>query len=483
MTILVVDVGTSSVRAAIVRPDGAVGPIARRPMPPSFPSPGMVEFDPDAMATSALDAAAEVLAAGGPVAGVGVAAQRASAVIWDPGSGRALAPGIGWQDIRTAGQCLELQSEGLRLSPNETATKYAWLLDNVDPQRSGDALLGTVDSWIVWHLSRGALHVTDRSNAAVTGLLAPDLSSWREDVLRRLRIPAARLPRLVDSSGIAGEASSLAGSPPVGGIAGDQQASLFGQGCCLPGRAKATFGTGAMLDVCLPGRPEMSSRGAHGCFPIVAWTRAGVVTWGAEAMMLTAGSAIDWLVEDLGILDHAEQSAALAASCADTSGAVMVPAMLGLATPSWDLGARGGLLGLSRGVGRAQVVRAVLEGIAHSGADLLEAAEADTGVRPEALRVDGGMSVNPFFVQALADACGRPVETSPLTEATTLGAGYLAGLAVGVWAGEDEVASAWHPRETVEPSGTGDLAAERERWRQAVARCESWYPELTAIRF
>ena len=442
--------------------------------------PGLLEFDPEAMAAAALDAAGEALAAGGPVEAVGVTAQRASTVVWNAQSGAPLGPGLGWQDLRTAGTCLELQAEGLRLSPNETATKAAWLLDTYDPGRSPTTRVGTVDSWIVWTLSGGASHVTDLSNAGVTGLIGGEGQAWRDDLLERLRIPRGALPALVDSTGRLAEASALPGAPPVCGIAGDQQASLIGQGCTRPGLAKATFGTGGMLDMCTGAdRPSFGHRGDAGTFPIIAWGRDGRLTWGVEAIMLTAGSAVDWLVEDLGVLPSAAASEEVAAGCADTGGVVVVPALLGLGTPQWDFGARGAVLGLTRGSGRAELTRAVLEGVAHSGADLLEAAEADAGAAVERLRVDGGMSANAVFVQALADACGRPIEVSRELEATTLGAGYLAGLAVGTWSGEDDIAAAWSPARAVEPAGTAD----RERWRGALQRAREWYPELTALQF
>jgi glycerol kinase len=471
-------VGSSSVRASIVRPDGTVDAVSRRSTPPSYPFAGLVEFDADALAAAALEVARESLAAGGPVDAVGIATQRASAVAWD-GTGTALGPGLSWQDLRTAGTCLELQAEGLRLSPSETATKYAWLLDSYDAERDRGTRLGTVDSWIAWHLSGGSLHVTDTSNAGVTGLLSGDGRGWQDHLLQRLRIPADAIPTIVGSSGPIGEAAALPGAPPICGLAGDQQASLVGQGCTRPGLAKATFGTGAMLDVCTGERPGFAARSEHGCFPIIAWSRRGQITWGVEAMMLAAGTTVDWLVEDLEILSSAAESAEVAARC-DTSGdVVMVPALSGLATPVWDFGARGALLGLARGAGRPQLVRAVLEGVAHRGADLFEAAQADAGVSLDHLRVDGGMSANPVFIQALADACDRPIQVSPHLEATTVGAGYLAGLAIGTWAGEDDIAAAWRPREIVEPK----TPADRERWRASVERAKAWYPELTAVQF
>jgi glycerol kinase len=241
-----------------------------------------------------------------------------------------------------------------------------------------------------------------------------------------------------------------------------------------------TFGTGGMLDLCLgPDRPLFEQRGPHGTFPIVGWRRQGRVTWGIEAFMLTAGQAVEWLRDDLGIIADAGESEAVASACETAGGVWFVPALLGMATPAWDIGARGTLLGLTGGTGRAEVVRAVLEGVAHRGADLLEAAEADGGCRIPTLRVDGGMSANRVFVQALADACQRPVEVSPVLEATTLGAAFLAGMAVGIWADEDEVAATWSPRSTVEPAATTD----RRRWREACDRAQGWIPELSALDF
>nr|MDQ2754635.1 FGGY family carbohydrate kinase [Actinomycetota bacterium] len=294
MSVLVIDVGTSSVRAAIVRPDGAVDNVQRRPLPPMVPAPGLVEFDAGAMGAAAIEVANAALTEGGPVDAVGITAQRSSTIAWDAATGRPLGPGLGWQDLRTAGMCLELQGEGLRFSPSESATKAAWLLDTYDPHRATDIRIGTVDSWIAWQLSEGDAHITDRSNAAVTGLLAPGGEGWRIDLIERLGIPRTALATLVDSSGPLATASALTGRPAICGIIGDQQASLMGQGCTRPGLAKVTFGTGAMLDVCLgETRPDFTSRGPGGCFPIIAWQRAGRTTWGVEAIMLAAGSAVD----------------------------------------------------------------------------------------------------------------------------------------------------------------------------------------------
>ena len=480
MSVLVIDVGTSSVRASIVGADAAVAHVHRRTLLPRTPAPGFVELDATEMAGAVMEVARAALAGGGPVTAVGIANQRSTTILWDRQSGQPVGPGIGWQDQRTVMMCLALQAQGLRLSPSSSATKLAYLLDTYDPDRTRDLCFGTVDTWVAWTLSGGTLHVTDLSNAGVTGLMRLDGTGWDGAVLDTLRIPPAVMPQIVDSSAVIGEAGALPGTPPVAGMAGDQQASLVGQGCTRAGLAKMTFGTGGMLDLCLGAhRPSFEQRGPHGTFPIVGWRRQGRVTWGIEAFMLTAGQAVEWLRDDLGVIVDAGESEAVASACETTGGVWFVPALLGMATPAWDFGARGTLLGVTGGTGRAEVVRAVLEGVAHRGADLLEAAEADGGCRIPTLRVDGGMSANRVFVQALADACQRPVEVSPVLEATTLGAAFLAGMAVGIWADEDEVAATWSPRSTVAPAATTD----RRRWREACERARGWIPELSALDF
>ncbi len=485
MSILVVDVGTSQVRASVVRADATVGAVERVPLPPSSPAPGLVEVDAAAMAVAVRDCAGAALAAGGPVEAVGVANQRATTVVWDRATGEPVAPALSWQDLRTVGTCLELQAAGVRLGPTESATKVAAILDAVDPDRRRDLCFGTVDSWVAWVLSAGELHVTDATNAGVTGLVTRDGSAWDPAVLDVLRVPAGMLPAIVDSTGVLGPATALPGAPPIAGLCGDQQASLVGQGCTVPGMAKATFGTGAMLDCCVgTARPAFGRQGPSGTIPVVAWRRAGRVTWGVEALMLTAGTCVEWLCDDLGLIPDPAASDELAASCADPGDVWFVPALLGLGTPVWDYGARGTLLGLTRGTGRAEVVHAVLRGIAHRGADLLQAAEADTGLAPETLRVDGAMSANRTFVQALADATGRPVEVSRELEATSLGAAFLAGMAVGTWADEADVAAAWQPGRVVEPAvDDATRTSLRARWLQARQRAERTIPELSDLSF
>ncbi|MCB0977539.1 MAG: hypothetical protein KDB02_08785 [Acidimicrobiales bacterium] len=479
MKLLVIDVGTSGVRAAVVEPGHGVTHSVRRDVLPSSPAPGLVEFDATALADAVLAVAGQAVVEAGGVQGVGVANQRASTIVWDRTTGEPVAHGLGWQDLRTVVECLTLNSQGFHLAPNLSATKAAHLLDLADPDRERDLCVGTVDSWVIWTLTNGAVHVTDPTNVAVSGLRGDDQSDWNHALLEALRIPIDSLPTIVDSVGQFAEATALEGSPPIAGILGDQQASLLGQGCVRPGQAKITFGTGGMLDLCLDDRPAFRTRGSGGTFPIVTMGVDGGRRWGLEAVMLSAGTNIEWLRDDLGIIATAEESHDVASACDDSEGVSYVPALLGLGTPTWDYGARGALFGLTRGSGRPQIVRAVLEGIAHRAADLVDAAEADGDLEIPVLRVDGGMAANPTFVQAVANATGRRVEISPELEATTLGAAYAAGMALGAWSSEDDIAATWDPTHVVEPTTRLD----RDRWADTLHRAEKWFPDLSAISF
>ncbi len=479
--VLVVDVGTSSVRAVVVRADGSFAGTRGRELLPDSPAEGLVEFDAALLAQTCLELANAALDELGEVDAIGISDQRASTIVWDPATGVPVGPGLGWQDLRTVGACLALRPEGVRVGPNQSATKLQWLLEQLDDrERASDLCFGTVDTWVAHALSGGSVHVTDPTNAATTGLQNADVSAWDGQVLDTLGIPAAMMPSIVDSAGIVAEARALKGAPPIAALVGDQQASLVGQGCVRRGDAKITFGTGGMLDLVLDAAPPRRlHRNPNGTFPIVAWRHEGRCTWGVEAIMLAAGTNVQWLRDDLAIIATSDESHTLAASCADSGGVVFVPAPLGLGTPAWDYGARGALFGLTRGSSRAQIARAVLEGIAHRGADLVDAAVADTGIDIARVRVDGGMTANPTFVQALADACGRPIEISPVREATALGAALLAGLAVGYHGSVDELATTWKPSAIVEPLRPLD----RARWRDAVERSRQWIPELSGIDF
>ncbi len=474
MTILVVDAGTSGVRAVAVRGDGSVAAEVHAEVLPVSPSPGLMEIDARATADAALVTARAVIDHVGPVDAVGITDQRASTIAWDARTGEPTGPGIGWQDLRTVGRCLGLQAEGIRVAPNQSATKAEWLVQHADIPIE-HLRIGTVDTWLAWVLSAGTCHVTDATNALVTGLYDPGRRDWYDDLLATLGIPAGVLAAVGDSSGHVGDAHALPGAPPITALVGDQQASLLGQGCIHPGEAKLTLGTGGMLDICLGDEPGPAP--TAGTFPIITWQLDGVDTWGREAVMLSAGSCVEWLRDGLGIIDDVADSDALAASVPDAGEVVFVPALSGLGTPHWDHGARGLLLGFTRGTTRAHVVRAVLEGIALRAAELVEAAEADTGLPITTLRVDGGMSANDTMLQALADACGRPVERSPHVEATALGAGFLAGLAVGTW---PDLATAVANRPSnvaVEPRASLD----RRRFAEARRRASGWLPELSAL--
>lgn len=479
--ILVVDIGTSSVRAAAVDAEaGELVDVTQRPFAPSTPAPGLVEFDPADLASTLLDAAEEICSRHRDLHSVAVTAQRASTVVWDRSTGVPIGPGLGWQDLRTVVDCLTARAEHqVEIAPNQTATKAAHLIINagVDP---ASVLVGTIDAWAVWTLTRGASHITDHTNAAVTGLYSAPLSGWDPDLCAVFGIDPASLPTVVDSFGDLAVATALSTPLPIRGLVGDQQSSMVGQACVRPGVAKITFGTGGMLDMVTGAdAPTEARRAPNGCFPIVGWSESGEQRWGLEAVMLAAGSNVEWLRDDLGLIATSAESHDLASRCADTEGVVFVPAPLGLGTPAWDYGARGTLLGLTRGTDRTHIARAVLEGVANRGADLVEAAEADSGVPITDLRVDGGMSRNPTFLDALADATSRPVEVSPQVEATTLGAARLAAVAGGVWPSVDSLHDEWAPLEIHQPSRS-DL---RDRWQDAVERSRGWIPSLSALDF
>jgi glycerol kinase len=481
MSVLVIDVGTTNVKAVVVHEDGHREPAVGERLPASHPGVGLSEFDPAELARVVIDVSNAAIAAfPGRVEAVGISTQRASTVLWDSRNGAPVGTGIGWQDLRTVGQCLGLQSSGLRLAPNQSATKLAYLLSSVPPAERHHMRFSTVDSWVVAALTSGEAHVTDVSNAAVSGLLALDASGWDEHVIDVLSIPANALPRLVDSRGEIAPATALIGAPPISALIGDQQSSLIGQGRFHPGEAKVTFGTGGMLDCCLGDeRPAFPIRGESGSFPIVVARIDSHLSWGIEAVMLSAGSCIDWLHTGLRLIDSPAESASLGASVRDSGGVYFVPALSGLGAPEWDFGARGTLVGLDASTERAHIVRAVLEGIAHRAMDLLDAAEHDAGREIESLGLDGGMSANPLFVQLLADATGRPIRRAREKDSTTLGAGFLAGVACHMWADLDEAASTLAPPEVIEPARRLD----RSRWLDARARSLETVPALSMLKF
>ena len=521
-SVLVIDAGTTSVRAALVDESGRLSCVHRAPCPPTAPAPGLSEFDPVALAQEALRVTRRTLSeAQEPPVAVGIANQRCSTLLWRRSSGEPVGPGLSWADLRTAGRCLELQASNLRLAPNQTATKAAHLITEaaagagaagaagvtgaagadaaagatgaagvtgVTGAAASDLCVGTLDSWLAWHLTEGAEHVTDASNAAIGGLcrLADGSPVWNLDLAAELGIPPLSLPRIVDSSGILGRASALPGSPPISGLIGDQQASLIGSGCVRPGDVKITFGTAGMLDMNLgedwyPDSETAAIGGTNpgGSYPIAAWKRHGRTNWGLEAMMFGAGSCVDWFCGLSGLLSVPQESHALASSCENSGGTTFVAALDGLGSPSWDFGARGAIFGIHAATQPSHLLRALLEGIAQRGVDLIETAESDSGMPIQTVRVDGGMSTNPTFLQALADSSGRTVIAAPEVECTALGAAFMAGVGVGLWSSVEETAGLRDARSVVRPLRELD----RTLWRRRLEGCREWHPEFSAISF
>jgi glycerol kinase len=476
--VLAIDEGSTGVRAFVFDAAGTVRGDAYREIAPSFPGPGLVEHDPEAIWHATLAVVRGALAAAGlgarDLAGIGVANQRATTVLWDATANHPLRPAISWQDQRTAARCAELGAEGYWVSPLSSATKIEWLLARVPEAAAlaaaGGLRFGTIDSWIVWRLSGGRLHVTDHSNASCTGLYDFAGGGWDSQLLRIVDIPRDILPEIRPSSAVHGHSAAelLGAEIPIAGMAGDQQAAMFGQLCVDPGSVKGTYGTSAMFDLHTGARPVLSGRGAY---PLVLWQIDGERPFCLEGTAITAGAAVQWLRDGLGLIGRPEESEALAASVPDTGGVWAVPAFQGLGTPHMAPAARAVIGGLSRAATRAHVVRAVLEGIAFRGREVLETLLLDSaGPRPAALRADGGASRNDLLMQIQADVLGIPVERPKIVQAAARGAAYLAGRATGIWPGLDDLRGAWQLDRAFEPRLS---QAEREerwgRWRRAVA--------------
>lgn len=477
---LAVDVGSTSVRTALVDGEGRLSHVHRAALEVRTPVPGEVELDGAALARTALDLARRTLADGGGCDAVGVTNQRATTLLFDASDGRVLGPTLSWQDLRTVIDCLVLQGEGLRFAPNQSATKARWLVERA-PEARGELRVATIETWLAWHLTEGTAFVADRTNASVTGLARLDLTGWDDEVVERLGLAPSMLARLVDSAGEVARATALPGAPPLTALIGDQPASLVGQGCVRRG-AKLTLGTGAILDAHgLGAPPDTPHRRASGCYPTALMSAGGGVTWGLEAIVLSAGTCVEWLV-DLGLLGSARESDAVAGAVENSAGAAFVPAFSGLGTPWWDFGARGAFVGLTRGTERAHLVRAVLEGVAQRGVDLLDAL-AREDVTPSELRVDGGMAESALVVQTLADLSGLPIGVSDEREATARGAGLLALVGAGLL-DLDAVERSGAPRTVVEPSiGDDERAARRARWASQIEAARGAVPELSAISF
>lgn len=475
--VLAIDEGGTGVRAYVFDHDGLPAGSAYEEIGTSYPRPGWVEHDPEEIWRRTLGVTRAALAAArvgaSDIAAIGISNQRATAVVWDAATGRPVHPAIGWQDLRTTELCDALGRRGHIYHPLQTATKVAWVLDHVPDGRkraaAGGLRFGTIDAWITWCLSGGQSYVTDPSNASCTGLYDFFHNTWDASLCETLGIPVESLPTIVATSAIAGTTAHdvLGAALPLGSRAGDQQSAMFGQLRTTPGDTKITYGTAAMMDLNVGPSLRLSP---HGAFPLVLWQIAGALTYCLEATAVTAGAAIQWLRDGLGVLDDPAESEQLATSVPDTGGVWCVPAFQGLGSPYLDSAARAMIGGLSRGSGRAHVVRAMLDGVAFRCAEILDAVATDAPDGIHVLRVDGGAARNDFLMQRQADIAGLPVERPRVLEAAALGAAGLAGLATGFWRDLDDVARTWHLDRVFEPRTSADeRATALARWKGLVA--------------
>ncbi len=492
--ILALDQGTTSSRAIVFDHDGAVVSVAQREFQQIYPKPGWVEHDPQEIWATQMAVAVEALGRAHvrprDVAAIGITNQRETTIVWDRETGQPVYNAIVWQDRRTAETCDRLKAEGfeqlvrdrtgLVIDAYFSGTKIAWVLDNVPGARAkaeaGKLAFGTVDSWLVWKLTSGATHITDVSNASRTLLFDIGALRWDDDLLKMLNVPASLLPEVRASSEVYGRVSTTLGveDVPIGGIAGDQQAALFGQMCVSPGLTKNTYGTGCFLLQNTGTRPVPS---ANRLISTVAWKVGNRTEYALEGSVFIGGAVVQWLRDGLGLIARSSDVEALAASVTDNGGVYVVPAFAGLGAPHWDPYARGLIVGITRGTTGGHIARASLESIAYQVDDLLDAVTRDSGIELSELRVDGGAATNDALLQFQADLLGVAVVRPAVTETTALGAAYLAGLAVGFWSSPDEIARQWRAERRFEPAmSRGDAASLRDRWREAVSRAKGWIP-------
>ena len=488
--VLALDQGTTSSRAIVFDQAGAIRAVAQREFAQIYPQPGWVEHDPMEIWATQSAVMAEALAkariAGADIAAVGITNQRETTLLWERTTGKPVANAIVWQDRRTAPDCDALREAGhaamiarktgLVIDAYFSGTKLKWLLDHVPGVRAravrGELAFGTVDSWLIWNLSGGAAHLSDASNASRTMLFDIHSGDWDDELLALLDIPRAVLPKVVSSSGRCAEAAVQGASVPIAGIAGDQQAALFGQACLEPGLAKNTYGTGCFL-LLNTGRKAVASR--NNLVSTVAWLRDGTTDYALEGSVFIAGAVVQWLRDGLKLIRSAPEVAALAATVPDNGGVYLVPAFAGLGAPHWDAYARGAIFGLTRGATGGHLARAALESIAYQSAEVLRAMESDAGLTLSELRVDGGATANNLLMQFQADILGVPVVRPRIAETTALGAAYLAGLAVGYWHDDAELTANWQVDRRFEPAMSRDQAAAlMAGWDKAVARAKGW---------
>ncbi|GMG96948.1 glycerol kinase GlpK [Tepidimicrobium xylanilyticum] len=494
--IIALDQGTTSSRAIIFNHDGEIVQVAQSEFTQYYPKPGWVEHDPMEIWGTQSGVLRQVLETAGirphEIAAIGITNQRETTVVWDKNTGKPIYNAIVWQCRRTANICDELKARGLEDYVREntglvidayfSGTKIKWILDNVEGAREkaerGELLFGNIDTWLIWNLTRGKVHITDYSNASRTMIFNIKDLKWDERLLKELGIPASMLPEVRPSSEIYGvtDPQTLGGAQiPIAGIAGDQQAALFGQACFQPGMAKNTYGTGCFM---LMNTGEEAVTSKNGLLTTIAWGVDGKVEYALEGSIFVAGAVVQWLRDELKLIHDAKDSEYFATQVKDNNGVYLVPAFVGLGAPYWDMYARGTIVGLTRGANRNHIIRAALESIAYQTRDVLEAMQEDSGIDLQALRVDGGAVANDFLMQFQSDILGVPVHRPEVIETTALGAAYLAGLAVGFWSNKDEISKRWNVNRVFEAEMD---EKERERlyrgWKKAVERAHKWEEE------
>ena len=493
--VMALDAGTTSNRCILFDKKGRVCSSAQREFPQFFPRPGWVEHDADEIWASQLGVAVEAMnkigASAEDIAAIGITNQRETVIVWDRTTGEPVCRAIVWQCRRTSGYCDSLKAKGLTekfrdktglvIDAYFSGTKIKWILDNVPTAREkaekGELLFGTVETWLIWKLTKGKVHVTDYSNASRTMLFNINSLEWDKEILKELDIPESMLPEVRPSSCIYGKTdpSFFGGAIPIAGAAGDQQAALFGQTCFAPGEAKNTYGTGCFLLMNTGETPVFSK---NGLVTTIAWGLDGKVTYALEGSIFVAGASIQWLRDEMRLIDSAADSAYMAQKVPDTNGCYVVPAFTGLGAPHWDQYARGTIVGITRGVNKYHIIRATLESLAYQVNDVLTAMKADSGIELAALRADGGASANDFLMQVQADIINAPVRRPACVETTAAGAAYLAGLAVGYWADKNDVIKNQIIERTFEPSICPEDRDSRIRgWNKAVKYSFGWAKE------
>ena len=486
--VMALDAGTTSNRCILFNERGEMCSVAQREFKQYFPKPGWVEHDADEIWASMLGVAVEAMSRIGATAAIGITNQRETSIVWDKKTGDPIYHAIVWQCRRTSEYCDSLKEKGLTekfrkktglvIDAYFSGTKVKWILDHVDGAREraekGELLFGTVETWLIWKLTKGAVHVTDYSNASRTMLFNINTLQWDDDILKELDIPRCMLPTPMPSSCIYGETDpSLLGGPiKIAGAAGDQQSALFGQACYHPGEAKNTYGTGCFMLMNTGDKPVFSE---NGLVTTIAWGLNGQVTYALEGSIFVAGAAIQWLRDEMKIIERASETETIARSLPDNGGVYMVPTFTGLGAPHWDAYARGAIVGLTRGVNKYHIIRATLDSLCYQVNDVLHAMEADSGIAMKALKVDGGACANNYLMQTMADISSLPVERPCCVETTALGAAYLAGLAVGYWQSTDEVVRNWSVDRTFLPDISAEERTRRIKgWNKAVRCAYHW---------